>query len=158
MCGDPTGTRTLFVRVRGGTLTHRGWGHVKLLALPAGFPPASPSFIEPRSPIGDQRLISGLYIRTVVPFELQQHMVRLLPDAGLARMTGLEPATFRSTGGCSDHLSYIPMKIDGAGDRARTDDPLGGNQMLFQLSYACINNLHSFKLGAERWDRTTLGQ
>lgn len=73
-------------------------------------------------------------------------------------MTGLEPATFRSTGGCSDHLSYIPMKIDGAGDRARTDDPLGGNQMLFQLSYACINNLHSFKLGAERWDRTTLGQ
>lgn len=32
-----------------------------------------------------------------------------LSHDGMASTTGLEPATFRSTGGCSNQLSYVPM-------------------------------------------------
>ena len=52
----------------------------------------------------------------------------------MAGVTGLEPATYRVTGDRSNQLSYTPLKIFGGQERTRTFDPLGVNEMLYQLS------------------------
>ena len=50
----------------------------------------------------------------------------------VAGVKGLEPSTYRVTGDRSNQLSYTPT--NGGRWRTRTYDPLGVNEMLYQLS------------------------
>ena len=58
-------------------------------------------------------------------------------------LTGLEPVTPALSRRCSNQLSYRPaiQKIDGGGNRNRTDDILLAKQTLYQLSYTPAEHL-----------------
>ena len=79
-------------------------------------------------------------------------MVSTLSDA-LVGSSGLEPPTSRLSGGCSNQLSYKPIRwmsvlsslfpqngfpFLGGDDGIRTHDPLLAGQVLSQLSYTPI--------------------
>ena len=58
----------------------------------------------------------------------------------LVGSSGLEPPTSRLSGVRSNQLSYEP--IPGGDERDRTDDPLLAKQVLSQLSYTPVLELH----------------
>ena len=74
----------------------------------------------------------------------------------LVGSSGLEPPTSRLSGVRSNHLSYEPMLLSsvclsylfplhlgsGGDERDRTDDPLLAKQVLSQLSYTPVLELH----------------
>ena len=84
---------------------------------------------------------------------------KLLPLLSLRKLvgsSGLEPPTSRLSGVRSNHLSYEPMLLSsvylsylslflfgsGGDERDRTDDPLLAKQVLSQLSYTPVLELH----------------
>ena len=81
----------------------------------------------------DEECCAALYIGTRK--QQRQSIVQILVGS-----SGLEPPTSRLSGVRSNHLSYEPSF--GGDERVRTDDPLLAKQVLSQLSYTPVLELH----------------
>ena len=73
----------------------------------------------------------------------------MLYDTRLARLAGIEPATYGLEGRCSIRLSYRRMVNIGRGRRIRTNDPLLPKQMRYQT--ALYPECPTEQIGALQW-------